>query len=147
MKLRKFIATTIREYLNESYYGSIKKWYRGVGTKYDLGSSPESWIWITDNVDHAKEYGDNVVQYDFDYGKYETKIAFYEIYDLLVEYAKLNNQNINDDIFDVKWNPTTQFIDFLKSKGYVGYHFEAEGGERLCIFNRELLKNPVKVTL
>lgn len=145
--MKKFIATTIKEYLNESYYGEIKKWYRGVDSKYVAGSSPESWVWITDNPDHAKEYGDNVVEYDFDYAKYETKIAFYELYDLLVEYAKLNNQNKDDHIFEVKWKPTQEFIDFLKSKGYVGYHFEAEGGERLCILDRDLLKNPITIDI
>jgi len=137
-----FIATTLREYLNESFYGEIKKWYRGVDSKYGIGSSPESWVWITDNINHAKEYGNTVVQYDFDYDKYEGKIAFYELYDLLVEYAKLNNKEIDDHIFEVKWDPTVSFSNFLKSKEYVGYHFEAEGGERLCILYRELLKNP-----
>jgi len=60
----------------------------------------------------------------------------------LIEYAKLNNKEIDDHIFEVKWDPTVSFSNFLKSKGYVGYHFEAEGGERLCILYRELLKNP-----
>jgi len=48
--MNKFIATTLREYLNESesYYGDIKKWYRGVDSKYGIGSFPDSWVWITE---------------------------------------------------------------------------------------------------
>jgi hypothetical protein len=45
---------------------------------------------MQDNINHDKEYGNTVVQYDFDYDKYEGTIAFYELYDLLIEYAKLN---------------------------------------------------------
>ena len=142
-----FIKTITGEYINESIYGDIKKWYRGVDTKYDLGSSPESWVWITEEPEHAKEYGDNVVEYSFDYKKYEKKIIFYEMNDLLVEYAKLNNQDIDHRIFEIMWDPTKEFIEFLKSKNYIGYQFDAEGGSRLCIFYRDLLKNPFKYEL
>lgn len=136
---------SFNQFINESYYGDIKQWYRGVNSNYDIGSSPDTWIWITDTLEHAKEYGDKVAQFDFDYEKYETKIAYSELENLLIEYAKKNNKEIDEHIYDVKWDTTKEFSDFLKSKGYIGYQFEAEGGTRLCILDKSLLKNPIEV--
>jgi hypothetical protein len=63
---------------------------------------------------------------------------------LLKEYAETYKRE-GEYLYEPMWNPTIEFVDFLKSKNYVGYHFEAEGGSRLCILYRDLVKNPKKV--
>jgi hypothetical protein len=50
--LKKFIATTIREYLNENITSNI--WYRG----YTTNTKNNKYIWITSNENHAKQYSE-----------------------------------------------------------------------------------------
>ncbi len=52
MKLRKFIATTIREYLNENTNYNV--WYRG----YTTNTKDNEFSWITSNKEHAKQYAE-----------------------------------------------------------------------------------------
>jgi hypothetical protein len=52
MKLHKFIATTIREFLNENINSNF--WYRG----YTTNTNNIEFSWITSNKEHAKQYSE-----------------------------------------------------------------------------------------
>jgi len=60
MELRKFIKTTIREFLNENVQ-NYETVYRGQPNDVD-DISPRNSIWVTYDYDFANEYG-NVKEY------------------------------------------------------------------------------------
>ena len=70
MELRKFISTTIREYLNESIIGD-NKWYHGSDYKFtsfgDFKSNGPSalGIFLTDDIGLAELFGENVYTVSF----------------------------------------------------------------------------------
>jgi hypothetical protein len=57
MVLRKFIATTIREYLNENVKDNSDILYHGTDYKFNVFNDNKP-IFFVDNVDVARTYGD-----------------------------------------------------------------------------------------
>ena len=72
MELRKFIATTIREYLNEQEIFNNNVWFHG--TKYNFkdfdlskfGQTDDGWwgvgVYFHSDIEVAKIYGNNIIQ-------------------------------------------------------------------------------------
>jgi len=61
MKLRKFIATTIREYLNESIDDNSDILYHGTDYKFNSFNDNKP-IFFVDDIDVAKTYGDFIIK-------------------------------------------------------------------------------------
>jgi hypothetical protein len=62
MELRKFIATTIREYLNEQQNSGILKLYHG--TPNETINLNDSNIWLANEIEYAEIWGENIFEID-----------------------------------------------------------------------------------
>lgn len=49
---------------------NIQKWYRGFDSKFGIKSKYTPYLlWLTDDLEYAKEYGDSVMEFDIDFSK------------------------------------------------------------------------------
>jgi hypothetical protein len=126
--LRKFIKTTIREFLNEE----VQKYeivYRGQPSDVE-DISPRNSIWVTYDYDFANEYG-NVKEYKLPKNLNILDTDYYSEWESLVD-----EFDENGDYDEYKYEPTDEFVLFLSSKGYDGFM----NGDNILIFNKSLLK-------
>lgn len=86
-------------------------------------------IWVTPNPDFAKEYG-IVKSYKLPKAINVLDTDYYDIWEQLVEEFDLNG-----DFDEYKYEPTTEFINFLKVKGYEGF----QNGDNILIFDKSKL--------
>lgn len=126
--MRKFINTTIRDFLNESVqnYDIV---YRGQPDNID-DTSPRSSIWVTHNYDFASEYG-NVKEYKLPKNLNILDTDYYSEWESLVD-----EFDGDGDYDEYKYEPSDEFISFLNSKGYDGFI----NGDNILIFDKGLLK-------
>lgn len=126
--MRKFINTTIRDFLNESVqnYDIV---YRGQPDNID-DTSPRSSIWVTYNYDFASEYG-NVKEYKLPKNLNILDTDYYSEWESLVD-----EFDGDGDYDEYKYEPSDEFISFLNSKGYDGFI----NGDNILIFDKGLLK-------
>ena len=126
--LKKFIATTIKEYMNENTqnYDIV---YRGQSIGVD-SVSPRKSIWVTYDYDFANEYG-NVKEYKLPKNLNILDTEYYSEWESLVD-----EFDDNSDYDEYKYQPTDEFILFLSSKGYDGFM----NGDNILIFDKTLLK-------
>lgn len=113
----------------ENYQDSTKIYYRG-------GSCHTDHIWVTDDIEHASEYGRiytyemkpnlNILDVDIEYSKW---------FDLCEEY----DEDSEDE--EYKFQPNEDFIEFMKSKGYDGFQHETSSGNNIIIFDKNNLIN------
>ena len=121
--LKKFIATTIREYLNEN-----RIVYRGI-PKNKLDISPNKHIWVSDDEDFANIYGGDNRIIKFNIPK------TLNIVDINAHYYLLDNfsdENDFDEPDDLMYDPTNEFIKFLKDKEYDGF----QNDDNILIFDK-----------
>jgi len=89
MKLRKFIATTIREYLNENVYSNI--WYHGtdkefIKPKITVGEFDNmGGFFLTKNIDFANRWGKHIKKFKL---KNDIKIFDFDNEDDFMLYAE-----------------------------------------------------------
>ena len=94
MELRKFIATTIREYLNENYINDI--WFHGSDTKNPKFGYDITPIFFTKSKDYAKGYGKFVNSYKLNIKnpldtRKQDDLIFYN--ELFIPWAKEYSEN------------------------------------------------------
>jgi hypothetical protein len=93
--------------------------------------SPRKSIWVTYDIDFAKEYG-NVKEYKLPKGLNILDTEYYDVWEELVDTFDDNA----GDYDDYKYEPSDEFITFLQSKGYDGFM----NGDNILIFDKLLLK-------
>lgn len=117
MKLRKFIATTIREYLNEQYNFKNIKAYRGVGKNINKtygGNDDGIGVFWTDNLTMAKWFA-GLIDYDVNTEKYENISTDGKILEKTLSF--LNPYIINSD--DEDYDSFQHYMDNIKNFGSV----------------------------
>ncbi len=108
MELRKFIVTTIREYLNEQLIVNDNTWYHGSKEKFDkfkikngtlFDINYKSPIFLTSNIEFAKYYAGNYSPHIYKIQVLTNNIIDFRklpsTYDLLMYYEK---SKVNDKI-------------------------------------------------
>lgn len=109
--------------------------YRGQDEKYDdmLLSGP---TWVSHDSEFAKEYG-AVKKFKMPAGLEILNVDNYSTWEELVdEYESTLDEPFAADYDEYKYEPTTEFIQFLIRKGYEGF----ENGPNILIFNKSNLQ-------
>lgn len=126
--LRQFVKTIIEYFLSENIenYDIV---YRGQPIE-DNEISPRKSIWVTYDIEFAKEYG-NVKQYKLPKNLNIIDTEYYFEWENLID-----EFNSDGDYDEYKYEPSDNFILFLASKGYDGFM----NGNNILIFDKSLLK-------
>jgi hypothetical protein len=113
----------------ESYSNGYEKVYRGQPEDAQ-GDSPGRSIWVTYDREFAEVYGD-VVEYMMpsDLNILDTEYRYVEFERLVDEFGG------EADYEEYKYEPTEEFIDFLRNKGYDGF----ENGDNILVFDKSVL--------
>lgn len=102
MKLRKFIATTIREYLNENV-NNIKTLYHGTSDNKKEFQNDDI-IFLSTSPTFAKNYGNNLLQIQVDLGTVFNSLELSHIQLLYKNGFKLYDPNVDEDWDDIGYN-------------------------------------------
>ena len=95
--------------------GSLETWYRGYNSKY--GSNYTHLLWLTDDIDYARVYGNRIEEITLDMSKI-SPISLYEL----------------DDFCDDYYNgPDEEGSENLMSEGYNCYFFYANNDGSYCM--------------
>ena len=95
--------------------GSLETWYRGYNSKY--GSNYTHLLWLTDDIDYARVYGNRIEEITLDM----SKISPASLYEL-------------DDFCDDYYNgPDKEGSENLMSEGYNCYFFYANNDGSYCM--------------
>ena len=95
--------------------GSLETWYRGYNSKY--GSNHTHLLWLTDDIDYARVYGNRIEEITLDMSKI-SPISLYEL----------------DDFCDDYYNgPDEEGSENLMSEGYNCYFFYANNDGSYCM--------------
>ena len=95
--------------------GSLETWYRGYNSKY--GSNYTHLLWLTDDINYARVYGNRVEEITLDMSKI-FPISLYEL----------------DDFCDDYYNgPDEEGSEILMSEGYNCYFFYANNDGSYCM--------------
>lgn len=132
-KLKNIIKESISKIINENK-NNLEIWYRGYDSKYD--SQFNHLLWMTDDIDYAKDYGDAIEEITIDSNK--LNIASMSEIDEIIGYE-----------FDYFDGPAEEDIELLNSEGFDGYCFYANSDNSYCmclwnnspIINRRVLSN------
>lgn len=122
-----FIKTTFVDFLNEDVQ-DYEVVYRGQPNNIE-GKSPRNSVWVTYDFDFASEYG-NVGEYKLPKNINILDTEHYSEWESLV-----NEFDEETDYDEYKYQPSDEFIAFLKSKGYDGF----VNGDNILIFDKYLL--------
>ena len=94
---------------------SLETWYRGYNSKY--GSNYTHLLWLTDDIDYARVYGNRIEEITLDMSKI-SPISLYEL----------------DDFCDDYYNgPDEEGSENLMSEGYNCYFFYANNDGSYCM--------------
>lgn len=94
---------------------SLGTWYRGYNSKY--GSNYTHLLWLTDDIDYARVYGNRIEEITLDMSKI-SPISLYEL----------------DDFCDDYYNgPDEEGSEILMSEGYNCYFFYANNDGSYCM--------------
>ena len=102
--------------------------YRGQPTE-NQSDSPRNSIWVTPNMDFAKEYG-SIKKYKMPKSLNIINTDYYDVWEELID-----NFSSEGDYDEYKYQPSDEFIAFLTSKGYEGF----ENGDNILIFDKSKL--------
>ena len=132
MELRKFIATTIREYIMENENGYIKV-FRGHNERFGLSVKNSLWkaLYFTLDYDFAKKFGDVNVYHikpnkilDFTNDSIREK-SLREMSDGYVSYEEVEKIYQNGDFpygqtdnFGFRFTLIDMILDYVKENGY-----------------------------
>jgi hypothetical protein len=157
MELRKFIATTIREYLNEQQEESNNIWYHGgqIKIKNFIKTSPinrrgnTEGFYFTKNIDYAKAHGNEIttvtlkVKNPFIIGK--TNVSENMIHTYAIELHKENSHLSLDGSWikekcqyfqDKKYMPYTGLDGLAQQEIYKSGNFDSVvDGHEICVFD------------
>lgn len=116
-----------KEFINENTqkYDIV---YRGNPSGVD-DISPRNSIWVTYDFDFANEYGD-VEEYKLPKNLNILDCDYYSEWESLVD-----EFDEDGDYDEYKYEPTDDFVDFLKQNGYDGF----VNGENILIFDKKIL--------
>ena len=116
-----------KEFINENTqkYDIV---YRGNPSGVD-DISPRNSIWVTYDFDFANEYGD-VEEYKLPKNLNMLDCDYYSEWESLVD-----EFDEDGDYDEYKYEPTDDFVDFLKQNGYDGF----VNGENILIFDKKIL--------
>jgi hypothetical protein len=126
MELRNFIATTLREYLNEQQVMLNNVWYHGSKEKFDkfklkrgtlFDADYTSPIFLTSNIEFAKYYAGNYSPYIYKIKVLTKNIMDFRqlpsTYDLLMYYEKnKRNPDIELKFYEIGKN----LLDYIEDK-------------------------------
>ena len=125
--MKSMILKLLREGLNKYFIV-----YRGQGDHEHI--SPSNSIWVSKNIEFAKEYGKvitfklpkslNILDTEMNYSTWEN---------LIDEYQNLSGDG--GDYDEYKYEPSNTFINFLLLKGYNGF----ENGDNILILDKRNL--------
>jgi hypothetical protein len=101
MRLRKFIATTIREYLNENIE-NLTVLYHGTSDNKDI--IDRDYMFLSTSPTFAKEYGDKILQVKVNVGRVFNTLLLSDIQLLYKNGFKLYDPNVDDDWDDIGYN-------------------------------------------
>ena len=99
----------------EEGQGNLETWYRGYNTKY--GSDYDHLLWLTDDINYARAYGNRVEE-------------------VVLDGDKLNSicvSDLLDDGIDYIDGPSKRACKNLTAEGYNCYYFEANDDISYCI--------------
>lgn len=117
MELRKFIANTIRECLNENHHFNNLKAYRGIGKNINKtygGNDDGIGVFWTDNLTMAKWFA-GLIDYNVNTDRYEDISTEGKILEKTLSF--LNPYIINSD--DEDYDSFQQYMDEINSFGGV----------------------------
>lgn len=98
------------------------------GSEFD--DTVDKSIWITYDLDHAKEYG-RITEYELPKDLNILDTDYYSTWEELVD-----EFDGDGDYDEYKYEPSDDFIDFLSNKGYDGF----ENGDNILLFDKTKLK-------
>ena len=135
--LRKFIATTVREYLNEQHEMLNNVWYHGSKEKFDkfklkqgtlFDADYTAPIFLTSNIEFAKQYAGNYSPYIYKIKVLTDNIMDFRKLPSSIELDKQNiiGNNLLDFIYDnlenkkynFYWSYPERCYDYLRSGEY-----------------------------
>ena len=100
---------------------NLETWYRGYNSKY--GSQRDHLLWLTDDIDYAKVYGNRVEEIVLDLNKINnTSIG---------EMEDLGNES--NEWFDYIEGPSEELIKYALTQGFNSYYFEANSDSSYCM--------------
>lgn len=115
--LREIVSDTLKKVLNEGS-DQFETYYRGYNSKY--GSQRDHLLWLTDDIEYARTYGNRVEEVVIDWSKIH-QASMYKIDAILgYEFDYL-------DAFD------EEDAQKLLDEGYNAYGFEANHNMSWCI--------------
>jgi len=116
-------------------YAEYEKYYRGYYSNFGIENILQSFIWISDDKNYANMYGDSLAIFNIPTLDYNLIADIYESEDLLKEFNEINN--VDYDITDILYNPTEEFVSFLREQSYNGF---MPKDNCICIINKKLLR-------
>lgn len=105
--------------------------YRGFKRKYGFDSK-DSFIWLSEYEDYAKEYTDSFASVEID----ESLLKFADL-DTLEDACNA----LDYDYLDAIYNPTEDMTNYIRSFGFNAYSLEPDDWKCCCILNKSLIKN------
>jgi hypothetical protein len=124
MELRKFIATTIREYLNENYHFNNLKAYRGIGKNINKtygGNDDGIGVFWTDNLTMAKWFA-GLIDYNVNTDRYEDISTEGKILEKTLSFLNpyvINSDDEDYDSFQQYMGEINSFGGVIKYKSYL----------------------------
>ena len=120
-KIRRIVSESISLVLSESE-NDREIWYRGFDSSY--GSKRNHLLWVTDDIDYARTYGDAVEELIID----DSRLKLASLYDI---------DRILGHEIDYYFGPSEREVSELLSAGYNGYSFMANDdmSECMCLFS------------
>lgn len=151
---KKFIATTIREYLNEQEKTLYNVWYHGTDKKFNefnlsnFGKTDDGWwgvgTYFHSDIETAKVYGNNIIKVLFNTNKilnlpvdYSGRFLFDKLneigFELPLEYKNYSAMKIIKNI------GKQDFTDVMKKKYDVMVINYAQGTKEAIVFNLNVI--------
>lgn len=103
--------------------------YRGYDSKFGFDSQ-NSFIWISDDVDYARQYGNAIKKFEIDF----EKLNFADLDTLDEACAELDY-----DYIDVIYNPTEEFASYVKSRDFNAFTVNLGDYTCCCLLDKTLL--------
>lgn len=123
---------TSKQTLNESPYSADEIWYRGYDSQFGFNGRNENVLWLTDDIDYARCYGDRVAEVVIDGNKLNPASI-----DEMDEFCS------DDCEFDYYDGPDDDTIAAAMEEGFNCYCFDANDDSSycMCLWDNSVIKN------